>query len=338
MPGLFDPIQIKELEIKNRVMMSSMCQYQVKNLDGTPEDWHFVHYASRAIGGTGLVFFEMTNTEPRGRITENCLGIWSEKQIPFYQRITDYCHKFGAKVGLQIAHAGRKSVIEGGDIVAPSSVPFSDKSPTPRELELREINDIIEGFGKSTALAVKSGFDVIELHGAHGYLLHQFMSPASNYRRDEFGEFSKFPVDVISSVKENMPPEMPLIMRLSAIEYREGGYGFDHILKLIPSFLEAGVDVIDISTGGDGPVKPPHIYPAFQVNFAEKVKQTFKIPVINVGKLETPEVAEAVIRNGQADMVAIGKGMLRNPYWAKEAAICLGNQLLLPGEYNLGFP
>jgi NADPH2 dehydrogenase len=336
MPGLFDPIQIKGLQLKNRVMMSSMCQYQAENLDGTPVDWHFIHYTSRAIGGTGLIFFEMTDIEPRGRITDKCLGIWSEDQIPAYKRIVDACHKYDAKVGLQIAHAGRKSVIEEGDIVAPSEIRFSENSPIPRELRKDEIEAIIEGFGKSTALAVKAGFDVIELHGAHGYLIHQFLSPASNKRKDEYGQFHRFPKEVIKIVKANMPEEMPLIMRISAVEYREGGYGFDHMLDLIPGFVEAGIDVFDVSTGGDGPVRP-HVYPAYQVKYAETIKKTFNIPVINVGSLENPQVAESVIRNEEADIIAIGRGMLRNPYWAKEAAKLFGIDLELPGVYNMGY-
>jgi NADPH2 dehydrogenase len=336
MSGLFDPIQIKGLQVKNRVMMSSMCQYQAENLDGSPLDWHLIHYTTRAVGGTGLVFFEMTNIEPRGRITDKCLGIWSEDQIPAYKRIVDSCHKYNAKVGLQIAHAGRKSVIEGGDIVAPSENPFSDQSPMPRELKRNEIEDIIEGFGKSTALAVKAGFDVIELHGAHGYLIHQFLSPTSNKRKDEYGEFDRFPKEVIKIVKANMPENMPLILRVSAVEYREGGYGFDHMLGLIPGFIEAGVDAFDVSTGGDGPVRP-RVYPAYQVKYAETIKKTFNVPVISVGSLENAHVAESVIRNGEADMVAIGRGMLRNPYWVKEAAKQFGVDFDLPGVYNMGY-
>lgn len=336
LPGLFDPIQIKSLHLKNRIMMSPMCQYQSETLDGTPGDWHFIHYTSRAIGGTGLICFEMTNVEPRGRITENCLGIWSEHHVSYYKRIIDACHKYNAKVGLQIAHAGRKSMIAAGDIVAPSALPFSEQSPLPRELKTDEIKDIIEQFGKSTALAVRAGFDVIELHGAHGYLIHQFLSPTSNRRDDKFGQFERFPVEVIKAVKANMPADMPLIMRISAVEYREGGYRFEHMMKLIPKFIVAGVDVFDVSTGGDGPVRP-QVYPAYQIKYAETIKNTFNIPVINVGSLENPHVAESVIRNGETDMVAIGKGMLRNPYWAKEAAKVLDHDFELPGVYNMGF-
>jgi NADPH2 dehydrogenase len=336
MAGLFDPIQIKNLNLKNRIMMSSMCQYQAEHLDGTPTDWHLIHYSSRAIGGTGIVFFEMTNVEPRGRITDKCLGLWSEDQVPAYRRIIDVCHKYNAKVGIQIAHAGRKSVIEGGDIVGPSSIRFSDSSPLPRELCKGEIEDIIEKFGKSTSLAVKAGFDAIELHGAHGYLMEQFLSPASNTRNDEYGELGRFPIEVIKTVKRNMPEGMPLILRISAVEYREGGYDFDHMKTYIPRFIEAGVDAFDVSTGGDGPSRPD-VFPAYQVKYAEVIRSTFKVPVISVGRLENPHVAESVIRNGQTDIVAIARGMLGSPYWAKEAALALGTELELPGVYNMGY-
>jgi NADPH2 dehydrogenase len=336
MPGLFDPIQIKSLKLKNRIMMSSMCQYQAENLDGTPLDWHFVHYTSRAIGGTGLIFVEMTDTEPRGRIREQCLGIWSEDHVPHYKRIVDSCHKYGAKIGLQIGHAGRKSEIEGVDLVGPSSIPFSDQFPKPRTLSKDEIKQIVESFGKSTALGVKAGFDVIEMHGAHGYLAHQFISPMSNQRNDEYGEPNCFAVEVIQAMKANMPSDMPLVMRISAVEYDEGGYGFDHMLSLIPKLIEAGVDIIDVSTGGNGPTRPT-VYPGYQVKYAEQIKTQFKVPVINVGRLEDPFLAESVIQNEQCDIVAIAKGILKRPYWAKDAADVLGVEMDMPGVYNMGY-
>ncbi len=335
MAGLFDPIQLKGVALKNRIAMSSMCQYQSEGKDGTPTDWHFIHYASRAIGGTGLVFLEMTNVEPRGRISEKCLGFWSEDQVPAYKRIAEACHKYDSKVGIQIAHAGRKSLIEGGDVVAPSAIRFNDRSPLPRELRKDEIEEIIDQFGKSARLAAKAGFDVIELHGAHGYLLQQFLSPLSNARKDEYGEWSRFPLEVIRTVKANMPEEMPLVMRISAVEYSEGGYDFDYMLQMIPRFMEAGVDAFDVSTGGDGPAAPA-VFPAYQVKYAEAIRQAFRVPVMSVGRLEDPLVAESVIRNGQADLVVIGRGMLRNPYWAKEAGKALGVEVELPGVYNMG--
>ncbi len=336
MTNLFSPYSFKGIEIKNRIMLSPMCQYQVSKKDGTPNEWHHVHYVSRAIGGVGLICFEMTNVEPKGRITEGCLGLWDNEQVLAYKKIIEQCHLYGAKVAIQIAHAGRKSTIENGDIVGPSAIPFSEQSPVPRELTKEEIKNIVQNFGESTRLAVKAGVDVIELHGAHGYLLHQFLSPASNKREDEYGQFERFPLEVIKEVKKNMPDNMPLILRISAVEYRDTGYDFDHINQYIPLFIEAGVDGFDVSTGGDSPNRP-EMFPGYQVKYAEQIKRQYSIPVISVGALEDPEVAAKVIDEGRADMVAIGRGLLRHPYWPKEAAEKLGKKFDLPGVYNLGY-
>jgi NADPH2 dehydrogenase len=335
MPSLFDPINLGALEIPNRVVLSPMCQYMAANKKGVPENWHLVHLVSRAVGGTGLILTEMTNVEARGRITEECLGLYSDEQMEGFIRIVDEVHRYGSKIGIQIAHAGRKSVIKGGDIVAPSSIPFSDQSPVPRELKKEEIKEIIYKFAESAKRAVMAGFDTIELHGAHGYLLHQFMSPASNKRNDEYGEYSKFPLEVIRAVKQVIPNEMPLIFRVSAVEYSEGGYTFEEMLDMCKLFVEAGVDVFDVSTAGDCPVRP-EVYPAYQVKYAQAYKHALNIPIISVGRLENPNVAEAVLRQNQADMICIGKGMLKNPYWVKEAAATLGVDFKLPGVYNLG--
>ncbi|WP_408010188.1 NADPH dehydrogenase [Pseudalkalibacillus sp. A8] len=336
MPGLFDFFSYKGLHLRNRIMMSSMCQYQAENKDGNPTDWHFVHYTSRAIGGIGLIFLEMTNIELRGRISDQCLTFHSKDQVPHYKRIVDECHKYGSKIGIQLAHAGRKSVIDGNDIVGPGDDPFSEDSPIPRALEIEEIKEIIGKYGTSASLAVQAGFDTIEIHGAHGYLLHQFMSPASNHRNDQYGSYHVFPVEVIREIRSNIPKDMPLILRISAVEYGKNGYDFNHMLNFIPYFLEAGVDMLDVSTGGNDPVRPK-VYPAYQTRYAQEIKEKFNIPVISVGRLENPDVAESIIRDGRADLVAIGRGLLREPYWAKEAAVKLNQEVKLPGVYDLGF-
>lgn len=317
-------------------MMSPMCQYQVKANDGTPNDWHFVHLTSRAVGGVGLISFEMTNIEPEGRITEGCLGIWDRSQVRAYREIVEACQAYGSKVAIQIAHAGRKSTIPGNDIVAPSAIPFSEKSPSPRELTNKEVYTIINKFGESTRLAVEAGFDVIELHGAHGYLLHQFLSPQSNKRNDEFGEYDRFSLDVIKEVRSNMPEDMPLVMRISAIEYGEQGYDFDFINQYLQSFIDAGVDAFDVSTGGNSPDRP-EIFPGYQTSFAKQIKELYNIPVISVGYLEKPKIAHEVLEESKADIIAIGKGLLRYPYWMKEAAEQLNVEYELPGVYNMGF-
>ncbi|PFG04516.1 NADH:flavin oxidoreductase/NADH oxidase [Bacillus sp. es.034] len=336
MAGLFDSYQLKDLLLKNRIVLSPMCQYQAKNEKGIPEMWHMIHLVSRAIGGTGLVLTEMTNVEARGRITENCLGIYSDEQMEEFKKINEQIHHHGAKSGIQIAHAGRKSVIKNGDIVGPSAIPFSPDSPVPRELSKGEIEEIIEAFYLGAKRSVAAGFDTIEIHGAHGYLLHQFLSPASNHRNDEFGDPAEFPVRVIKAIKEAVPDTMPVMFRISAVEYVEGGYSFEDTLSNCKKFIAAGVDLFDVSTGANSPIKPV-VYPGYQVKYAARIKQELKIPVMSVGKLETPQLAEAVVQDGLADLICIGKGMLRQPYWAKEAAEVLSKELDLPGVYNMGF-
>ncbi|WP_339251766.1 NADH:flavin oxidoreductase/NADH oxidase [Sporosarcina sp. FSL W8-0480] len=336
MAKLFEPYKLKNLELRNRVVLSPMCQYKAENQSGEPNKWHLIHLVSRAIGGTGLIMTEMVNVEPRGRITENCLGIYSDVQRDRFKEINEEIHKYGAKTAIQIAHAGRKSTIKGGDLVAPSSIPFSDGRPTPRELKVDEIHQIIERFAEGAKRAVEAGFDAIELHGAHGYLMHQFISPISNKRSDEYGHPSKFSKEVIEAVKSEMPSEMPLILRISAREYHPDGYDFTFMKKLIPQFIDCGVDILDVSTGGNS-IHRPHVYPGYQSSYSNEIRNHFNVPTISVGELRDPKVAEMILQEGMADLISIGKGQLRHPYWAKEAAVELGVELEMPGEYNLGY-
>ena len=218
MKNLFTPYENKGLKLKNRIVLPPMCQYSVDKKDGIATDWHFVHYVSRAIGGVGLIIVEMTDVEPDGRISDYDLGLWCDEQIEPLKRIVDECHKYGAKVAIQIAHAGRKA--EDAEVpVAPSAIPFDSNSKTPRELSTEEVKEMVEKFRMAIRRALKAGFDAIEIHGAHGYLIHQFHSPLTNKRNDEYGkDLTKFGVDIIKAAKEEMPKDMPLIMRISAIE------------------------------------------------------------------------------------------------------------------------
>lgn len=343
MVTLNSPFTIKGLSLKNRIVMAPMCQYSVEKKDGIPNDWHFVHYLSRAVGGTGLIIVEMTNVEPDGRITDNCLGLWSDNHIPAFQKIVDGIHKQGAKAGIQIAHAGRKAQ-DAIQPVAPSPITYPT-SPgqkpylTPRELTIEEIKDLVEKFKQAARRAVEAGFDTIELHGAHGYLLHQFMSPNINVRTDEYGQdLAKFGVEVIQAVKSVMPEDMPLLMRMSAIEYMDGGYTIEHSLEMAKRFKEAGVDVFHVSTGGEGPPGKlrPENYPGFQVSFARRFKEQLDVPVIAVGILEEPNVAQYVLKNGEADLIAIGRGMLDDPYWAIHAIKETTGEVLPPKQYERG--
>ncbi len=341
MNHLFTPYEIKGLSLKNRVVMPPMCQYSVTNKDGIATDWHYVHYVSRAIGGASLIIIEMTDIEPDGRISDYDLGLWSDEQIPALARIVEACHQHGAKVGIQIAHAGRKAQ-DAAEPVAPSAIPFDGNSKTPRELSTVEVKEMVEKFRLAVRRAIQAGVDVIELHGAHGYLIHQFTSPFTNKRTDEYGqELTKFGREVIEAAKSEMPEDMPLIMRISAREYVEGGYGINESIEFSRVFQQAGVDMFHVSAGGEGPIAAagkPGTHVAYQVPLARAIKEELNVTVIAVGRLDEPSLANSVVGNEDADLVAVGRGMLRNPYWALEAATVLKKEVALPKQYETGFP
>jgi len=341
MEHLLTPYQLKGLSLKNRVVMPPMCQYSVTNKDGIATDWHYLHYVSRAIGGASLIIIEMTDVDPDGRITDYDLGLWSDDQIPALARIVEACHQHGAKVGIQIAHAGRKAE-DAAIPVAPSAIPFDENSKTPRELSTEEVKEIVEKFRLAVRRAVQAGVDTIELHGAHGYLIHQFHSPLTNQRTDEYGrDLTKFGKEIIQAAKSEMPENMPLIMRISAREYVEGGYGLDESIEFSREYQKAGVDMFHVSAGGEGPIAAdgrPGTHVAYQVPLAKAIKQALNIPAIAVGRLDEPLLANAVIGNEDADLVAVGRGMLRNPYWTLEAATVLHKETGIPKQYVPGFP
>ncbi|RAL24157.1 NADH:flavin oxidoreductase/NADH oxidase [Thermoflavimicrobium daqui] len=341
MDHLFSSYQLKGLKLKNRVVMPPMCQYSVTNKDGIATDWHYLHYVSRAIGGAGFIIIEMTDVEPDGRITDYDLGLWSDDQIPALTRIVDACHQYGAKVGIQIAHAGRKAE-DAAVPVAPSAIPFDNKSKTPRALSTEEVQEMVEKFRFAVRRAVKAGMDAIEIHGAHGYLIHQFHSPLTNKRTDEYGkELTKFGKEVIQAAKSEMPSDMPLIMRISAKEYVEGGYGIEESIEFSREYQKAGVNAFHVSAGGEGPIAAagkPGTHVAYQVPLAREIKKALNIPVIAVGRLDEPALANAIIGNEDADLVAVGRGMLRNPYWTLEAAAKLNKEITIPKQYETGFP
>lgn len=340
MNHLFSPFRFKGLELKNRVVMPPMCQYSVVKKDGVANDWHYLHYVNRAIGGAGFIIIEMTDVEPDGRITDFDLGLWSDEQIPALARIVEACHRYGAKVGIQIAHAGRKAE-DAAVPVAPSAIPFDENSKTPRALSTDEVKEMVEKFRKAIQRAVQAGVDAIEIHGAHGYLIHQFHSPLTNKRDDEYGkDLTRFGREVIQAAKSEMPSDMPLIMRISAQEYVEGGYGIKESIEMAKKYQQAGVDIFHISSGGEGQISAsgrPGTHAAYQVPLARDIKNALDVPVIAVGRLDDPILANAVIGNEDADLVAVGRGMLRNPHWALEAATLLKKETQIPKQYARGF-
>lgn len=323
------PFNLKNLTLKNRLVMPPMCQYQAT--DGMPNDWHYVHYVSRAIGGVGLIIVEMTNIAPNGRITPNCLGLWNDAQRDEFKKIVDGVHARGSKIAIQIAHAGRKA-LGADDVVSASANGAYDEIAwsgdkwayqEPRALSHDEIKQTIQAFQDAVRRAVEASFDAIEIHGAHGYLIHQFHAPKTNLRTDEYGEDKAlFGEQVIQAAKTVMPSDMPLLVRISAQEYGENGYDLAYGCQIAQRYAAAGADVIDVSGGGDGTLHPEHtpVFSAgYQVAFAQAVKQATQLPVIAVGMLEDPAVADYVLASGAADLVAVGRGLLRDPYWLLNA-------------------
>lgn len=343
---LFTPFEIKNLHLKNRLVMPPMCQYSAT--DGVPNDWHFVHYTSRAIGGVGLIIVEMTNIAPNGRISPRCLGLWNDTQQHAFAKIVDSVHAHGSKIAIQIAHAGRKAQDEP-NAVAPSAIHYGELDyagqnlVTPKALTHTEVQALIQAFADSAARAIKAGFDAIEIHAAHGYLIHQFSSPKSNHRDDEYGkDRTLFGVQVIEAVKAVMPADMPLIVRLSAQEYGKDGFDSDYGVQLAKRFVKAGADVLDVSGGGDGVLHAgnhPPIGAGYQVPLARKIKYATDVPVIAVGLLDNPVLADHVLAMGDADLVAVGRGLLKDPYWVLNAqhAHDANSMQFVPKPYTRGF-
>lgn len=337
MPNLLDPFSFKSLELKNRIVMPPMCQYSVTEKDGKPNEWHYSHYTARAIGGAGLIIIEMTDVEPDGRITDYDLGLWSDEHIPAFAKIVKACQSYGAKVGIQIAHAGRKAE-DAEQPVSSSPLQFSDRYKKPRELTTEEVRGMVEKFGAAVRRAVAAGVDTVELHAAHGYLIQQFHSPLTNQRTDEYGhDKGLFGVEIVRAARKQMPEDMPLIMRISAVEYNEGGYDLDYAINLAKRYQEAGVDIFHVSSGGEGRKGPASAGPGYQVDLAQGIKSALDVPVIAVGRLEDVQLAAEVIREEKADLAAIGRGMLRSPYWASEASVTLGGEPLTPRQYERAY-
>lgn len=334
MAKLFLSGKVKNLEIKNRIVMAPMCMYRAK--DGIANDWHFVHYTSRAVGGVGLILLEATGVESRGRITDNDLGLWNDNQIEGLAKIVRLCKEQGAKVGIQLAHAGRKSEVTLEYPVAPSPIAFSDRYRVPEELSRDEIIKISDAFANAAMRADQAGFDVIEVHAAHGYLISEFLSPLTNQRTDEYGgsieNRTKFLREVLQKVRKVWPVEKPIIVRISAEDYQEGG-NHDHILAgMIENLKKEGIDLVDVSSGGVVNVALK-AYPGYQVKYAETVKREAGIPVIAGGLITSPLMAEEILQNDRADFIFLGRELLRNPYWPLHAAKELNADIEWPAPY-----
>jgi 2,4-dienoyl-CoA reductase-like NADH-dependent reductase (Old Yellow Enzyme family) len=348
MSKLFSPLTIKNITLKNRVVVSPMCQYSAT--DGFTNDWHLVHLGSRAVGGAALVIAEATAVCPEGRITPGDLGLWSDEHISGFKRITDFIHTNGSVAGIQLAHAGRKascaSPWEGGkqlepgkggwQTVGPDKIPFLEGVIPPEPLSKEGIKEIIINFKRAAARALKAGFRVVEIHGAHGYLIHEFLSPLSNQRKDEYGgSFEnriRLMLQVVDAVKSEWPGENPLFVRISATDWTEGGWSLQESVELASILMEKGVDVIDCSSGGNIFHAKVPVTAGYQVPFAEAIRRT-GILTGAVGLITSAEQAETILAEENADLIFLARQMLRDPYFALHAAKELGDDIDWPLQY-----
>jgi 2,4-dienoyl-CoA reductase-like NADH-dependent reductase (Old Yellow Enzyme family) len=350
-PHLFSPLTIRDITLRNRVAVSPMCEYSSE--DGFANDWHLVHLGSRAVGGAGLVMTEAAGVEARGRISPQDLGIYKDEHVEMLRRITRFIHEHGAIAGTQIAHAGRKASThrpwekgkpplvpesEGGwQPVAPSPLPFDAGYATPSELSEAEIGDVVRAFGQAARRAHEAEFRVVEIHGAHGYLLNEFLSPLSNRRTDRYGgsfaNRTRIVREVVEEIRRHWPERYPLFIRISATDWAEGGWDIEQSIELARGLAALGVDLVDCSSGGNVPRAPIPLGPGYQTPFAERIRREAGIATGAVGLITAPQQADHIIRTGQADLVIIARELLRNPYWPALAAKELGHDVPIPVQY-----
>ena len=325
---LYQSLQIRNLTLENRWVMSPMCMYSAEQ--GIANDFHFVHYTSRAHGGVGLIIVEASGIVPEGRITHHCLGIWNDEQSLALKKIVDYIHKNTAtKVGIQLAHAGRKAstwngkqipLEQGWMTVAPSPIPYQDGERIPHELSIEEIKKLVQDFKEAAIRSVNAGFDLIEIHAAHGYLVHQFLSPISNQRNDDYGgSFEnriRFLLEIVDEVNSILDENHPLFVRISASEYVEGGWSIEDSVELCKILKQKNVDLVDVSSGGNYHGAKITLFDGYQVPFSEQIKTEAKIKTGAVGLIKTAEQAEEILQQNKADLIFVGREILRNPYLA----------------------
>jgi 2,4-dienoyl-CoA reductase-like NADH-dependent reductase (Old Yellow Enzyme family) len=349
MAELFDPLKIRRVTLPNRIVVSPMCQYS--STDGYANDWHFVHLGSRAVGGAALVFTEAAAVLPEGRITPQDLGIWTGDHIPALARITRFIREQGAVPGMQLAHAGRKASTtppwEGGVAIpldqggwtpiAPSAVPFSESYPQPREASIEDIRAVSRAFADAAGRAFDAGFRIIEIHSAHGYLFHEFLSPLSNFRQDCYGgpleNRIRFLCETVEAVRSKWPAELPLFVRISSTDWVEGGWDIQQSVELARALKRLDVDLVDCSSGGNVPSAGIPLGPGYQTVFAERIRREAGIMTGAVGLITSPLQSEHIVRTGQADVVLLAREMLRDPYWPLRAARELGAAVPYPVQY-----
>ncbi|MFJ4934941.1 NADH:flavin oxidoreductase/NADH oxidase [Streptomyces pseudovenezuelae] len=356
MSALFEPFTLRDVTIPNRVWMPPMCQYSAapEGPDaGAPNDWHFAHYAARAAGGAGLIVVEATGVSPEGRITPYDLGIWNDTQVEAFRRITRFLVSQGTVPGIQLAHAGRKASTDqpwkggaplspdarGWQPLGPSALAYDENHPVPAELTADQISEVVDQFADAARRALAAGFEVAEIHGAHGYLIGNFLSPHSNQRTDAYGgsyeNRTRFALEVVDAVREVWPDDKPLFFRISATDWlEEGGWTADDTVRFARDLRAHGIDLLDVSSGGNASGVRIPVGPGYQVPFAARVKAETTLPVAAVGLITETEQAEKILANGEADAVLLGRELLRNPSWARHAARELGGDVHVPDQYH----
>lgn len=344
MGRIFEPFRQKSMTLRNRIVMAPMCMYSAGQ-DGVPNDWHFVHLGTRAVGGVGLVITEATAVEPVGRISEADIGLWNDTQAEQFARIGRFVKGNGAAYSIQLAHAGRKAFSFSKGIgpqhpVAPSALPFSDGWVVPGELDLAGIDRIVAAFGAAAARAAVTGCDSVEIHAAHGYLLHSFLSPLSNHRTDDYGgslaNRSRLLKRVFAVVRDRFPEDRPVWVRISATDWVGGGWDIDEAVELARDMKSWGVDLVDCSSGGNSPLQQIALGPGYQVPFSDRIRREVGIATGAVGLITDPHQAEAILAESKADVVILARELLRNPYFPVAAAHALGVEIPWPKQYERG--
>ncbi|WP_404468320.1 NADPH dehydrogenase NamA [Sutcliffiella horikoshii] len=332
--ALFSPYTVKGVTLKNRIVMSPMCMYSSHNEDGHVQDWHMTHYVSRAVGQVGLIMVEATAVQPQGRISPQDLGIWNDEHIQGFQELNRQIKVHGSKTAIQLAHAGRKAMVDG-DIYAPTALAFNEKMKTPVEMSTEDIKETIAAFVEGAKRSKKAGFDIIELHGAHGYLINEFLSPLTNKRKDEYGGSTenryRFLRDIIDGVNEVW--DGPLFVRVSANDYHPEGLTAEDYVTYAKWMKEQGVDLVDVSSGAVVPAAID-VYPGYQVGFAETIKSGAAIDTGAVGLITSGLQGEEILRNNRADLIFVARELLRDPYWPRTAAKQLGVEIESPKQYD----
>jgi 2,4-dienoyl-CoA reductase-like NADH-dependent reductase (Old Yellow Enzyme family) len=354
MSRLFSPLTVKDIQFKNRIAVSPMCEYS--SVDGYANDWHLVHLGSRAVGGAGLVIQEATGVSEEGRITAKDLGIYKDGHIEKLRQITRFIHAQGAVAGIQLAHAGRKASHEipweggkqlsrqegGWETVSASAIPFAETEEAPATLNKSGIQKVLDDFASATARALEAGYKVVEIHAAHGYLIHQFLSPFSNTRDDEYGgSFEnriRLLIEITEAIQKVWPANLPLFVRISSTDWADGGWDIDQSVRLSVILKNKGVDLIDCSSGGTLPHAKIPLAPGYQVPFAERIRKETGILTGAVGMITTAQQAEEILAEGQADMILLARELLRDPYFPLHASHALGEDIQWPSQYERAKP